>query len=399
MVQGREEEVVVASGKLKILYHHRIGSRDGQAIHMANMTGSFRDLGHEVIVVGPPVLHALDSGGTLPLVRLLKRYLPQSLFELIELLHAVPSYFVLLWTYFRYRPDVLYERFSLFQLAGAWLRKTVGIPMFLEVNSPLFLERAEVDGLRSKRLGAWCEKYIMSSADLLLPVSDVLAGMLRDMGFAERKIEVVHNGVDTKQFVPHGDPETARKALGYRDEIVIGFTAYVRDWHRLEAVLEVLADSREENRHRLLIIGDGPGIAPLMEQAEVLGIAGMIEHTGSIPHDKLPAYLAAVDIAVQPGVTPYASPLKLFEYMAMARAIVAPDQANIREIVEDQVSSLLFDPEDPEAFKQTVHRLCADKPLRDRLGQAALARLHDKGFYWQNNAHRVAEMAVRFAQV
>lgn len=360
---------------------------------MAQMVDAFRAIGHEVIVLGPPVLNTLESGGTFKFVRASKRFLPQVAFELIELLHAIPSYFLLLWTWLRYRPDILYERFSLFQLAGVWLQKTVGIPLILEVNSPLLVERGGVDGLQLKWLAARCERFIMRSADRVLPVSEVLAGMLCDAGVEKRSIEVVHNGIDVTQFVPQADSTAAKEALGLNGQTVIGFTGFVRDWHRLESVLELLAEEPVAKQYRFLIVGDGPGIKSLRERAASLGVAEQVTVTGSVAHDVLPRYLAAFDVAVQPGVTPYASPLKLFEYMAMAKSIVAPDQANIREIVADGESAYLFDPDDAGEFKQHVRTLCEDEGLRSRLGHAALKRLHEKSFFWQDNAHRIGKMA------
>ena len=224
---------------------------------MAQMVDAFRAIGHEVIVIGPPVLNTLESGGTFKMVRALKRFLPQVVFELFELLHAIPSYFILLWTWLRYRPDILYERFSLFQLAGVWLRRTVGIPLILEVNSPLVVERGGVDGLQLKWLAARCETFIMRSADRVLPVSGVLANMLCDAGHEKNNIEVVHNGVDLAQFACQADSTAAKEALGLQGQTVIGFAGFVRDWHRLESVLELLAENTASKQYRFLIVGDG----------------------------------------------------------------------------------------------------------------------------------------------
>ena len=95
--------------------------------------------------------------------------------------------------------------------------------------------------------------------------------------------------------------------------------------------------------------------------------------------EEIATYQAAFDIAVQPQATPYASPLKLFEYMALGHAIVAPDQPNLKEVLTHNKTALLFNPHIAESFKSEVTRLVKDGALRRQLGCAAGAgsqRLH-----------------------
>ena len=104
-------------------------------------------------------------------------------------------------------------------------------------------------------------------------------------------------------------------------------------------------------------------------------------------------HLAAFDIALQPRVVPYASPLKVFEYMALERAIVAPDVPNIREILTDGDTALLFDPERPGAFQHCIETLTRDPELRRSLGRQARRRLIERDLTWEGNAARVVDLA------
>ncbi len=90
---------------------------------------------------------------------------------------------------------------------------------------------------------------------------------------------------------------------------------------------------------------------------------------------------------------PYASPLKVFDYMAAGRAIVAPDQPNIREILEHDRTALLFDPEREGAMWEAVTRLITTPGLIDRLGSAARAELERRDFTWRGNAERIVGWA------
>ena len=94
----------------------------------------------------------------------------------------------------------------------------------------------------------------------------------------------------------------------------------------------------------------------------------------------------------------YTSPLKIFEYMAAGRAIVAPDQENIREILRDGETALLFDPARPEAMWQAILRLTGCAALREQLGSAARAEIVRRDYTWAGNARRVVGLARQSAR-
>ena len=108
--------------------------------------------------------------------------------------------------------------------------------------------------------------------------------------------------------------------------------------------------------------------------------------------DKIAVYVSSFDIALQPDVVEYASPLKMFEYLALARAIIAPDSLNIREILTHNKNALLFDPVDPDAFVHCIEQLCDDVDLRKRLALAAKETITERRFTWDNNAKKVVAL-------
>ena len=88
----------------------------------------------------------------------------------------------------------------------------------------------------------------------------------------------------------------------------------------------------------------------------------------------------------------YASPLKLFEYLALGKAIVAPGQPNIREILTHEKNALLFDPAHPEQLAASIHRLCIDTALRLHVAQGARDAIVEQQLTWKANARRVVEL-------
>jgi glycosyltransferase involved in cell wall biosynthesis len=371
---------------MRILYSHRIQSRDGMSVHVEELVAAFRQAGHEVLVVGPSFYHESDFGGESRTVALLRRALPGALGELAELAYNIPSYLKLRRAYQEFQPDLLYERYNLFYLAGALLARRHGVLIFLEVNSPLATERSQFGGLRLRRLAHALERWVWRSADRVLPVTGVLKNVIAASGTPPEKISVVQNGVVLDRYAPvppRSDPGV----------LVLGFVGFVRPWHGLDTVVRAIADYPRNQAIRLTLIGDGPARPELEQQAASLGIADRVCFTGLVDHALVPALLNDFDIAMQPKVVAYASPLKIFDYMAASRAIVAPDQPNIREILEHERTALLFDPAVPDAMWQAVRRLIDDSELRLRLGAAARAELERQNWTWRGNAERITRWA------
>lgn len=385
-------ETPAATPKLKILYHHRTASKDGQAVHIEELLAAFRRQGHEVVVVEPPITKDLAFGGEKRSVRALKRYLPRAAFEVLEAGYSLLAYRRLARAYRAHRPDVLYERFNLYLLAGVWMRKRYGIPLFLEVNAPLFEERVASGGIALKRFAAWCQRAAWRGATMVLPVTDVLAADVKRAGVPEAKVAVVPNGGNPNLVLKDVGTADVRAARGLDGSIVLGFTGFIRDWHGLESVIDYLAEADGDPPLKLLVVGEGPGLGTLSRSADRRGVRDKVVFAGLVERAAIPAYISAFDVALQPAVTPYASPLKLFEYMALGRAIVAPRQPNIQEVLSDGENALLFTPGNQDDFRRQVARLCRDGALRERLGAAARRTVIERDFTWDGNARRLSVM-------
>lgn len=379
---------------MKILYHHRVGSKDGQAVHIEEIVAALRDLGHEVLVVGPGTTQRAEFGSDAGAIATLKRLLPAALYELLELCYGGLAFLRLWRVYRQHRPDVLYERYNLYLLAGVWLKRLTGIPMLLEVNAPLVHERSRFSGLANRRLAAWIECITWRAADCVLPVTNVLAGFVREAGVPPERIEVIQNGVGKEFLSEHVDGTSIRQRHGLEEGLVLGFTGFVREWHGLERVIELIAESDPAQKLQFLIVGDGPVIPELRQLTASRGLERRVIFAGLVPRHDIVGYVAAFDIALQPQVVSYASPLKLFEYMALGRAIVAPATPNICEVLSND-EAVLFDPADPTAFRRAVEKLCNDAELRNRLGKSARATVDRLGLTWASNARRITNLFER----
>lgn len=382
---------------MKILYHHRTQAIDGCVIHIEELIAALRRLGHSVEVVAPGGAGTSRFAANSGLVGRLRRTLPRTAVEMLELGYALLVFLRLFHAWWRFRPDVVYERYALFTPASLWLKALTGVPVMLEVNAPLAEERACNGGLALAALARWSERATWRHADLVLPVTRVLSEYVQAAGVPEKRIAIIPNGISRGQFDCPFDRQAAKAALGLQGRMVLGFAGFMRSWHRLDQMVEALAQPELAEAH-LLLVGDGPARRQLETQAHDLGISDRLTITGVVSHVEVPRHVAAFDIALQPAATPYASPLKLFEYMAAGCAILAPDLPNIREVLTDGDTALLFVPTDPAASRAALRRLCHDAELREHLGTRARASIAEHGYTWDANAHRVITLAMHLPQ-
>jgi len=375
---------------MKILYHHRTLSRDGQSVHIDELIHALRAQGHVVLVAGP-AQHAVASfGSDSGWIARLKTALPGALYELLEIAYNIPAFWRLLKCWWSFKPDVLYERYSLFMFAGLWLRRLARLPMLLEVNAPLAEERNRFDGLALRKLGQWAEHTVWRGADRALPVTGVLAQYLN---VSAARVVVVPNGVGEGFLGALPDANAAKRAFGLGDRVVLGFVGFMRPWHGLDRVIDFIADAGESPQLHFLLVGEGPARQQLEARAAMRGVSHRVTFAGLVARDRVIDYIAAFDIALQPDVVGYASPLKVFEYMALGRAIVAPAMENITEVLTDGKNALLFDPTAAGSFEQALARLCSDAELRGRLGHDAKTTIIDGDFTWAGNARRIVALA------
>jgi len=375
---------------MRILYSHRILSRDGQAVHLEALVAAFRDQGHEVLVVGPSSYDRDDFGGENGGLAVLRRLCPAAVCELLELAYNIPGIWRLLRAYRSFRPDIVYERYNLFFFGGLVLKGRYGVPFHLEINAPLAEERSDHGGLSLKRLALFLQRHVWRRADRAYPVSEVLASYLTKAGVREDAITVNHNGVDPADLAsPPAQP------LPDGSVVTLGFIGFLKSWHGVGGIISLMAGTLAGCNIRLVIGGDGPARSELERQVAGLGLTDKVQFLGVVPRDRLADVIGGFDIALQPAAVGYASPLKIFEYMALGRAIVAPDQPNIREILSHERNALLFEPGDFASLAKAIARLTADARLRRELGDTARRDLIARDHTWSGNARRIIAAASR----
>jgi glycosyltransferase involved in cell wall biosynthesis len=382
---------------MRIVYHHRTRSTDAQRIHILEMAKAFSDLGHDVEIVSLVPTNteqenaARDAGDAL--WQKVVRKIPFA-YELVQLGYNLIGMPLLAAKLMAKRTDLLYERYSLFNFTGVLVARLFRKPIALEVNSPFALEQQRDQQIRAFRFARWTERTICNLATKVIIVSTPLREIMIQQGVKPEKLIVMPNGVRTEVFKAGVASPELRASLGIQEKTVIGFVGWFRKWHGLEMLVDAFHTANLAARNAvLLLIGDGPAMEDLRRTVERYGLTKEVIFSGPLPHGDVPRYLDLVDIAVQPAANEYCCPMKIFEYMALGKAIVAPRQANILDVLKE-TEAVFFTTGNVEELGRVLEMLAADSALRSQLGAASSKALKEGSYSWTTNARRVIEALV-----
>jgi glycosyltransferase involved in cell wall biosynthesis len=369
---------------VRILYHHRTLADGAEGVHIAAMVDAFRALGHDVVVRGLAASPRRPERRTG--VHLLRSALPAAGFELASAVLNVPEYSSTRRAIGRLAIDLVYKRHARFDTAVLAAARRQDVPSVLEVNS-LFSQGAyhEFEPMRLHSLATRLERRALELATVVAAVSTPL--MRQIQALVPREVIVLPNGADPERFaISRANPERVRREYCADGRLTVGWSGVLRQWHGVDTLLEAI---RSLPQIRLLMVGDGPARESVERRAQALGVADRLSITGRVPHEEMIDYIAAMDIGVvADDRTGVASPMKLLEYMAMGRPVVAPRLDSISDIVTDEADGLLFEPGNGVELTRVLCRLAADEPLRRRLGLQARATI-ERERNWRRNAERV----------
>jgi len=367
------------------------------------MAKALRSLGHEVEVVSLVPLDAgqedpkRDSGDAVR--QSLVRRLPFA-YEFVQFAYNFVGLPLVFSRTVRSRANLIYERYALFNFSGVITAWILGLPLILEVNSPLAMEQFREKEIRLHKLARWAERTICRSASRVIAVSTPLSRILQENNVPLSKIEVMSNGVSLDEFQPRPATLGLRERLGLKGYTVVGFVGWFRSWHGLDLLLEAFHKSNlASGSVKLLLIGDGPAMPDLKNYVEKHQLRESVLFTGPVKHADVPDYLDLVDIAVQPAAIEYCSPMKILEYMALGKCIVAPRQENVQELLREGEEAQFFKPWDAESMTEALTNIVLHPEKARQMGQQARQAIDKRGYLWSSNARRVTEMAEKMMQL
>lgn len=390
---------------MHILYHHRTAGDRVEGVHIMGMVRAWRAMGHTVAICSPPGCDPEASqraGGKAalrgatphegPLRALLKRFArkaPPVLFEFFELAYNAYSLAAMLRLARRQRPDMIYERTTANSVAPTLLARLWRVPIVQEVNVTASTGRFRPLVLRYLTLRL--ERWMARNASLIVTVSNEFKRRIVSEGFPAGRTLVCQNAIEPNAFDPDTVQETDLAGQFQAGAVVAGYVGSFLPYHRLD----ILVDAAQRlaplyPQLHWLLVGDGVERSRIEGVLKRNALAERFCLAGHVSHHLVPGYVKVMDIAVLPSSGEYNSPMKLFEYMAMGRAVVVPDTPAIREVIQHGRNGLLFRAGDADALAAQITGLLDDEDMRRRIGRQAredVLREHN----WPRVAQRVLD--------
>jgi glycosyltransferase involved in cell wall biosynthesis len=393
---------------MKILYLNvnpgfTLSGKAGDSVRAVQLIEGWRRLGSEVSV--------LSSGdvGTNQRARAvyqdyLKRSLPRAIADKLR-----DTYRILQGRRFkktigdfieRWKPDLIVERFASFQKTGVEVANRYDIPIFLDDIFPFWEEEVYFGhrtGWRDKAMRIQEEGF--TGADGLIAVSGVIKDYILSSGISASKVFQIPNGYNSEFFDPEvRNGNRIKEKLGLRDmTTIIGFVGAIAPWHHVKLLLEAAERiSHMTGRVHFLIVGEGEERQELMAFTESRRLGKRVSFLGYVPYEEIPDHIAAMDIATVPNTAPYQFPIKVVEYMAMGKPVVAPSLKPIHEIMTDGVEGVLFSPMEVEDYARCLLRVINDRGLRVRAGRAARRKVSET-YTWDSIARRFIDIHERLS--
>jgi len=228
--------------------------------------------------------------------------------------------------------------------------------------------------------------------DLVVTITESLARSFEKAGIPRERILVAPDGVDLASYQEPIERAAARRWLGLEvtDRLVV-YTGHLFEWKGTDTLIDAASDIPAT----VLFVGGTRGDLERSKERAGEFAGARVRFVGHVPPSDVPAYQVAADVLVLPNSAKLAisrehtSPLKLFEYMAAKRPIVASDLPSIREILTDGVNAVLVEPDSPEALAEGIKRVLDDPEWAG--GLAAQAYEDVQEYTWEKRARRILD--------
>jgi len=392
---------------MKILYysphpHLKLKEPTGYGTHMREMINAFRSLGHDVfplIMEGDKkIVNSYNKNkNSLNLKNVARLLTPRIIWETTRdynLLRLDRKYTDILSKKINeIKPDLIYERANYMQLSGVTAAQKFGIHHIIEMNSP-YVELRRTLSSRSFLEGkaAQIERIQLENTNKIAIVSSALMNH-----FIEKY------NIDAKNFIitPMGiNPDSIKtdehkiQELKYNynlnDKFVIGFVGSVFKWHGIDMLIKAFVPVlKREPTARLMIVGGGSQLEFLRKMAKDISVYDNIIFTGFIPHEMIYNYISLMDITVLPNSHWWGIPVKIFEYGALGKPIIAPNISTITDVMVNGKDGILIEPHIDELI-DSIRYLIENKEVCNSIGNNFKDKVYSK-FKWEKIASDIIQ--------
>jgi glycosyltransferase involved in cell wall biosynthesis len=374
--------------KVDMLYDLQLEGHGGGTTHTMELFENLKKTGNVVNLFVPKPKDAASF----------KRpnifYLPMLNIRLIvgPLYQLVLFFYYSLYRMKHTKPDFIYVRISLLTISPLILSKLLKIPYVVEING-LGIDEMKLNNPSKLIIKIFKvnEKLNYKHAKKIIAVTQgIKEGIVELYNISDEKIVVIENGVNTELFKPLNKGDVKYGLDGNYN--YVGFSGSFARWHGLEDLIRSAPlILKEVENTKFLLVGDGPMKEQIIQMVNDLNLKDSFIFIDRAPYEEVPKYVNAFDVCVIlkkkdiPG-----SPLKLWEYMACGKPVIATNTEDFR-VLEENNAGILVDPEKSEEVADAIITLLKNKELRDEMGKNGRKYVVENRS-WESVARRVAEL-------
>lgn len=370
-----------------------IGSFDpARSVHSTSIINNFITKGNEVVMISSVNVTGLKGAKFFLIPAAKIKYVSEEFAELLYNIRFILNANKILK---REKPEAIYQRYSINNFAGTYLSRKHRIPLISEVNNSEVLMRKKFGKLSFEKISVFLERTEIENSEYIAVVSEQVKNDLIGLyNVNEKRIFITPNAVNPEVFNPDISGKNIRKKYGLNKKIIVGHVGSFRIWHGAIVLAKAVAKITKNHKNiHFLFVGDGGEKQKVEEYLRKNRLTGYCTFTSAVLHQDIPGYMAACDILVSPHILWkdfFGSPTKIFEYMAMEKPIIVSSIGQMKEILTDENTALLVEPENVSALAGAIIRLSTDNQLRQKLGRNARNEVVKK-YTWDKNAEKILD--------
>ncbi len=293
------------------------------------------------------------------------------------------------------KPDFILQHNHDFNYGGALVRRKLGIPLLLHCDGVEYWIKKNWGKLYFGKLLKWAEEMQWDAADAIFVPSANVKKQMVELGVNGAKIVINPNAVDPDIFSPDLSGIDIRNQYKIKNKFICGFVGTFGRWHGVDYLAESVKYIKEKLPDAfILFVGDGelrPKIEEILDKHDPKRENSLV--TGLVPYKEVPKYMAACDVLLTPcvgneeGTDFFNSPIKLFEYMAMKKPVIATDIGQQGEIFRHNENGILIDERNPAQIFEAIQLLHDNNELAERISETAREEVLEK-YDWRVNCNR-----------
>ena len=297
----------------------------------------------------------------------------------------------LIW---KWHPDVLYTRRDRFEFLPPIWARLFRVPYVTEVHGVIQKEA------RIRNASRWYVLLLMLAERLgcamatrvICVTSGIKDELTSTYHLKDSKLMVIPNGANTELFRPL-DKAQCRRRLGLEhDGFYVGFAGSFYPWQGLETLVDSARHNKEQGSPEIkyLLVGDGAEESNLRRKVTQHGLEHQVRFMGRVPYDDVPYYVNAFDLCYlsRENYAGVFSPLKLYEYLACGKPVIASRTDGVTEVIEEGHCGYLFEPANAAELAATISQSFDERATLDKLGING-RRLVEEKYSWRHVAHSI----------